>query len=185
MLKLNIKYIINYLILFILIALFMYGIDNLSISFDNIHSYHDTFFTQKINSGANNSNYDNFQPTFMPPLSKYDQIRRWLHWRVYGNQKFVTIKEFNNCWRPTDDLKSKFKDEFKEFKKGPVNYLKKDYHETREVMIKRDHIQRDIDKNSMYVEGCGWITRGDLRDLNRNGLTVQDSKIIKIACLRK
>lgn len=178
----NLNKILTYLILFLIIILGLYDIDNLSISFDSIDNYENTLFItdNNKNSTTNPSTTDMVNHTTLTSLSSYDKIRRWFHWRVYGNQKYVTMKKFNQSWKPTDNLKSKFKDEFKEFKKGPVDYLKKDIRQTREVIVQRKTFQAEIDKKTMFVEGQGWINNSDLRDLNRMGLTVKNSKIVKI-----
>lgn len=155
--------IISYLILFLAINFVIYSIDSSSISFDSIDNYQDTFFIRdNNNSDANDSTADLIHPTALTSLSRYDKMRRWLHWRVYGNEKYVTAKEFNLSWKPTDHIKSKFKDELKEFKKGPVDFLKKDLNE-RKILQKEIH-RRNLEQNP--------------RDLNKMASTIKD-KIVK------
>lgn len=172
--------IISCLVLFAFIYLMFDLITGSPLSFDSLEDYSNFFVQDSNNSGQVNEQED----THKIPLgvvSFYDKIRRKLHWEIYGHNNHATVEEFNKSWKPSVSLRSLFKSEFNKIKKSPVDYLKKDYSKTREVIREKNRVMHQLERNDYYVEGKGWLTRKDLHTLNAKGLTVKYSKIVKIS----
>lgn len=191
MIKFYLNKIISLLIMFAFIYYIYDFIQNSSLSFDSIENTQD-FLIQNSNNSVpsgpeisdndnKNINEDNTHNIHTPILTFYDKIRRKLHWELYGHNNSPTINEFNKTWKPTDSIKAKFKSEFKDFKHNPIRYFKQDYSKTREVIIKKNDIMKELERKNYYVDGEGWLTREKLRSLNAKGYIVKDSKIVKIS----
>ena len=187
MFKLYLNKIISLLIMFASVYSIYDFIFNSSLSFDSIDNIQDFLIKNSNNSVEINDNEDKSIPddnthrVHTPVLTFYDKIRRKLHWELYGHNNYPTVNEFNKTWKPTDSFKSKLKSEFKDLKNNPISYFKKDYSKTREVIIKKNDIMKELERKNYYVEGKGWLNSENLRRLNANGYTVKDSKIVKIS----
>lgn len=126
----------------------------------------------------NVSSYPAQYPIDSYPLGEIEPSRSHLknntvHW---ADQNPMNIKDSHNT-----SFISNFKDKVNNKLSNLDRKLEKDlkkYHESR-------ILEQVESSNNYFIKGQGWITRKDLRDLNRKGFTVQNSKVVKLPFSQK
>lgn len=112
-------------------------------------------------------------------LTSSEKIKRWLGWKLIGENKYVTKNEFYQNWDKSFSIKSSLKSEIKDFKKSPLNYLEEYYENSHNLYLKRAELTKEFLRKTHYVEGQGWYTGAQIRQLSRRGYIIRDSQIVR------
>lgn len=112
-------------------------------------------------------------------LTSSDKIKRWLGWKLIGHNKYVTKEEFYINWDRSFSIRSSFKNEIRDFKNYPLKYLGEYYNNSHNLYLKREELTKEFLRKTHYVEGEGWYTGAQIRQLSRRGYIIRDSKIIR------
>lgn len=114
---------------------------------------------------------------YLTPVSR---LRRRIYWDVIEKDsgKYSSYDQFKQIWNPSFRFRNLLKKEFNDFKKSPLQFIKQEIHLNNIRSKNRLERLNNQHKGTRYIEGYGWITRSELSNLERTGLTVQNSKII-------
>ncbi len=128
----------------------------------------------------NNSFPEEYPTLITPPLSSYDKIRRWLYWQMKGKNSYVTREDFNKSWHISDSLRHSLKQDFYQFKKTPSKFLKE--HHNQYSFFENERRKRFEQEmfNSSFVQGKGYLSATEIRQLARQGYEIRHNKIMKI-----